>query len=85
MSGSSVSEKTCEVYVWGSNSSHQLAEGNQEKILLPKLAKMFTNVQQVNNLSVCVEKNIFLSLKKITRLFFSLGRGRTILYFCYTH
>lgn len=47
-SGSSVSEKVCEVYLWGSNSSHQLAEGNQEKILLPKLAKMFANVQQVN-------------------------------------
>lgn len=46
-SASSVSEKTCEVFVWGSNSSHQLAEGNQEKILLPKLAKMFSNVQQV--------------------------------------
>ncbi|KAJ1527946.1 hypothetical protein ONE63_007879 [Megalurothrips usitatus] len=50
---SSVSEKTCEVFVWGSNSSHQLAEGNQEKILLPKLAKMFTNVQQVEAGQYC--------------------------------
>lgn len=36
-----------EVYVWGSNSSHQLAEGSQEKILQPKLAKGFANAQQV--------------------------------------
>ena len=55
VSGSSISEKTCEVYVWGSNSSHQLAEGNQEKILLPKLAKMFTNVQLVNTLTTFVK------------------------------
>ncbi|KAE8748468.1 hypothetical protein FOCC_FOCC004763 [Frankliniella occidentalis] len=52
-SASSVSDKTCEVFVWGSNSSHQLAEGNQEKILHPKLAKMFTNVQQVEAGQYC--------------------------------
>ncbi len=37
----------CDVYVWGSNSSHQLAEGNVEKILTPKRAAAFSNVQQV--------------------------------------
>ena len=42
-----VSSDSGEVYVWGSNSSHQLAEGNQEKILQPKQATMFTAVQQV--------------------------------------
>ena len=38
----------CDVYVWGSNSSHQLAEGSQEKILTPKLAPAFGNCQQVS-------------------------------------
>lgn len=38
---------SCEVYVWGSNSSHQLAEGSQEKILQPKMAAAFSKVQQV--------------------------------------
>ena len=37
----------CEAYVWGSNNSHQLAEGSQEKILGPKLTSSFTYVQQV--------------------------------------
>ncbi|CAH0559022.1 unnamed protein product [Brassicogethes aeneus] len=36
-----------DVYVWGSNSSHQLAEGNQEKILLPVKSKVFSQVQQI--------------------------------------
>lgn len=36
-----------DVYVWGSNSSHQLAEGNQEKILLPIKSNIFNKVQQV--------------------------------------
>ncbi len=43
-----VSQDSCDVYVWGSNSSHQLAAGSQEKVLAPKLAPAFTNVQQVN-------------------------------------
>lgn len=37
----------CQVYVWGSNSSNQLAEGTQEKILVPKLSRSFTQVEQV--------------------------------------
>lgn len=37
-----------DVYVWGSNSSHQLAEGIQEKILVPVKSKMFNQVQQVS-------------------------------------
>ncbi|XP_028298817.1 probable E3 ubiquitin-protein ligase HERC1 isoform X3 [Gouania willdenowi] len=37
--------ETCEVYVWGSNSSHQLVEGTQEKILQPKLAASFADAQ----------------------------------------
>lgn len=36
-----------DVYVWGSNSSHQLAEGSHEKILLPIKSKIFSQVQQV--------------------------------------
>ncbi|EDO26012.1 predicted protein, partial [Nematostella vectensis] len=35
-----------EVYVWGSNSSHQLAEGSMDKILVPKLATSFGSAQQ---------------------------------------
>ena len=37
----------CDVYVWGSNSSHQLAEGSQEKVMQPKLATAFESVRQV--------------------------------------
>lgn len=40
-------QDNCEVYVWGSNSSHQLAEDVQEKIAIPKLAKNLTNIEQV--------------------------------------
>ncbi|XP_070543560.1 probable E3 ubiquitin-protein ligase HERC1 isoform X2 [Ptychodera flava] len=40
---SNVVSENSEVYVWGSNSSHQLAEGSQEKILQPKLASSFGN------------------------------------------
>lgn len=40
--------ETCEVYVWGSNSSHQLVEGTQEKILQPKLAVSFSDAQTVS-------------------------------------
>ncbi|MPC81501.1 putative E3 ubiquitin-protein ligase HERC1 [Portunus trituberculatus] len=39
--------ESCDVYVWGSNSSHQLAEGTQDKILAPKLTHAFSSVQQV--------------------------------------
>ncbi|XP_060527187.1 probable E3 ubiquitin-protein ligase HERC1 [Cylas formicarius] len=42
-----------DVYVWGSNSSHQLAEGNHEKILLPVKSKIFTQVQQVEAGQYC--------------------------------
>lgn len=40
-------QDNCEVYVWGSNSSHQLAEDVQEKIAVPKLAKNLVYVEQV--------------------------------------
>lgn len=39
-----------EVYVWGSNSSHQLAEGGLEKINLPKKSQIFGQAQQVSKL-----------------------------------
>uniref|UniRef100_A0A3B4AZI4 HECT and RLD domain containing E3 ubiquitin protein ligase family member 1 n=1 Tax=Periophthalmus magnuspinnatus TaxID=409849 RepID=A0A3B4AZI4_9GOBI len=41
--------ESCEVYVWGSNSSHQLVEGTQEKILQPKLAPSFADAQTVRH------------------------------------
>jgi hypothetical protein len=37
----------CDVYVWGSNSSHQLAEGAQDKLSLPKKTAAFTDVMEV--------------------------------------
>jgi len=43
--------ETCEVYVWGSNSSHQLVEGTQEKILQPKLAPSFSDAQTVSDIA----------------------------------
>ena len=36
-----------EVFVWGSNSSHQLAEGSTDKILRAKLSAPFGSAQQV--------------------------------------
>lgn len=36
-----------EAYVWGSNSSHQLAEGVVEKIIVPTLSNAFAQAQQV--------------------------------------
>ncbi|XP_063089371.1 probable E3 ubiquitin-protein ligase HERC1 [Cavia porcellus] len=45
--------ETCEVYVWGSNSSHQLVEGTQEKILQPKLAPSFSDAQMIEAGQYC--------------------------------
>ncbi|KAM8872529.1 putative E3 ubiquitin-protein ligase HERC1 isoform 2-T2 [Synchiropus picturatus] len=41
------------VYVWGSNSSHQLAEGTLEKILLPKLTQGFNDAQMIEAGQYC--------------------------------
>nr|QHB15577.1 putative E3 ubiquitin-protein ligase HERC1 [Bemisia tabaci] len=49
----SVLQDKCQVYVWGSNSSHQLTEDVQEKLLVPKLALSLTNVQQVEAGQYC--------------------------------
>ncbi|XP_048472974.1 probable E3 ubiquitin-protein ligase HERC1 [Rhincodon typus] len=48
-----VVSETCEVYVWGSNSSHQLVEGTQEKILQPKLASSFADAQIIEAGQYC--------------------------------
>ncbi|CAF90789.1 unnamed protein product [Tetraodon nigroviridis] len=48
-----VVSETCEVYVWGSNSSHQLVEGTQEKILQPKLAATFADAQTIEAGQYC--------------------------------
>ncbi|XP_051919775.1 probable E3 ubiquitin-protein ligase HERC1 isoform X1 [Hippocampus zosterae] len=45
--------ETCEVYVWGSNSSHQLVEGTQEKILQPKLAPSFADALTIEAGQYC--------------------------------
>lgn len=42
-----------DIYVWGSNSSHQLAEGNQEKINVPVKSKTLYNVQQAEAGQYC--------------------------------
>ncbi|KAL1253293.1 hypothetical protein QQF64_017986 [Cirrhinus molitorella] len=53
-SSSSGSENdTVMVYVWGSNSSHQLAEGTLEKILQPKLAQGFNDAQMIEAGQYC--------------------------------
>lgn len=43
----------CEVFVWGSNSSHQLAEEKTEKIPFPKKSTAFSNVRQVEAGQYC--------------------------------
>ncbi|XP_034385564.1 probable E3 ubiquitin-protein ligase HERC1 isoform X2 [Cyclopterus lumpus] len=48
-----VASESCEVYVWGSNSSHQLVEGTQEKILQPKLAASFADAQTIEAGQYC--------------------------------
>ncbi|XP_051786021.1 probable E3 ubiquitin-protein ligase HERC1 isoform X2 [Erpetoichthys calabaricus] len=45
--------KAVAVYVWGSNSSHQLAEGTLEKILQPKLAQGFSNPEMIEAGQYC--------------------------------
>ncbi|XP_062868147.1 probable E3 ubiquitin-protein ligase HERC1 [Trichomycterus rosablanca] len=46
-------EGSAKVYVWGSNSSHQLAEGTLEKILQPKLAQGFSDAQMIEAGQYC--------------------------------
>lgn len=43
----------CEVFVWGSNSSHQLAEEKTEKIPFPKKSTAFMNVRQIEAGQYC--------------------------------
>ena len=38
-----------EAYAWGSNSSHQLVEGNKDKVLTPKKNDAFKDAIQVFN------------------------------------
>lgn len=47
-SNANLSGSCGEVYVWGSNCTHQLAEGGQEKITTPKYSAVFTDCQQVS-------------------------------------
>ncbi|XP_072310878.1 probable E3 ubiquitin-protein ligase HERC1 isoform X3 [Eucyclogobius newberryi] len=49
----STGNDTVMVYVWGSNSSHQLAEGTLEKILLPKLTQGFSDAQMIEAGQYC--------------------------------
>ena len=41
-----------EVFVWGSNSSHQLAKGTQEKVMNPIHVDVFSFVQQAGLIAV---------------------------------
>ena len=43
----SLENLSCDVFAWGSNSSHQLAEPGSEKVLTPKKADSFANTQLV--------------------------------------
>ena len=49
--------RSCDVYVWGSNSSHQLAEGAHEKLTSPKQASAFTDVVEVCRSFVISRRN----------------------------
>lgn len=40
----------CEAFVWGSNSSHQLGEQMQDKVMFCKKSKAFEKAFQVNKL-----------------------------------
>ncbi|XP_063334410.1 probable E3 ubiquitin-protein ligase HERC1 isoform X1 [Pelmatolapia mariae] len=51
--GPGTESDTVMVYVWGSNSSHQLAEGTLEKILLPKLTQGFSDAQMIEAGQYC--------------------------------
>ena len=42
-----------DAFLWGSNSSHQLAEGSQEKILSPKKTSAFQDVAQMEAGQYC--------------------------------
>lgn len=52
-SQSSCSLDSSDVYIWGSNNTHQLAEGNQEKILTPKLSSVFRECPQLEAGQFC--------------------------------
>lgn len=39
--------ESCKVYVWGSNTSQQLAKGAEEKVIIPAESDTFSTVQQV--------------------------------------
>ncbi|KRT81777.1 Regulator of chromosome condensation repeat containing protein [Oryctes borbonicus] len=47
------SVKNSDLYVWGSNSSQQLAEGGQERIMIPSKSKVFQQVQQAEAGQYC--------------------------------
>lgn len=55
--GPVVGNRSCDVYVWGSNSSHQLAEGAQEKLTSPKQASAFSDVVEVG----CHLRSVFIA------------------------
>ncbi|XP_048738015.2 probable E3 ubiquitin-protein ligase HERC1 isoform X3 [Ostrea edulis] len=52
-SNANLSGSCGEVHVWGSNCTHQLAEGGQEKITSPKFSTVFTDCQQVEAGQFC--------------------------------
>jgi len=62
-----IGNRSCDVYAWGSNSSHQLAEGAQEKLTTPKQATTFLDIVEVccYSLSVLVHIGFFLNLRNI--------------------
>jgi hypothetical protein len=63
--------------VWGSNSSHQLAEGSMDKILIPKLASSFGNAQQVTYDSITLTQ-AELAHKELRVIMFQLALSKII-------
>lgn len=53
VSSATDSSSSQEAYVWGSNSSHQLVEGVQDKILLPKKSRTFRTAVQIEAGQYC--------------------------------
>lgn len=46
--------KISEVYVWGSNSSYQLGETGLDRMMLPKLAPSFSDIDCVRLLALAI-------------------------------
>ena len=66
-----------DAFLWGSNSSHQLAEGSQEKIILPKKTTAFQEVKKLEAGQYCtfvIQESGHVN---------AVGKGKSITFSCY--